>query len=296
MEEQSSKRPGLLVIILGIIIIILLVWIFMQRSKLTTLVREKEAEKTMMQKEVDSLMKEHEKIKSAYGALSDSLKAKDSIIQANAVEIRKLLDTEWEFSKIQKKVKMLQKIAQGYVHQIDSLYTVNHELQAENEKIRLDYRNEQNKNVALVKDKEELNEKVTQAAVLKAYNVSTTPLKLKGGNKEEPTEKASRVERLRVNFTIGENPLIKGGKKIVFIRITRPDGVVVQKTKYDTFTFNGQSIPYSVREDITYEGKAVPVSVIWNKRDNDVAAMKGKYTVNVFCDDKEIGSGSFELK
>lgn len=297
MEEQSSnKRSGLLVIILGILVAVLLVWIFVQRSKLTSLVKEKEVEKTILQKELDSLVTEHNKIKQAYGTLSDSLSVKDSIIQANAVEIRKLLDSQWEYNKVRKKLGMLQKIAQGYVRQIDSLYTVNHELRAENEKIRQDYRSEQNKNVALVKDKEELNEKMSQAAVLKAYNVSTTALKVKGGNKEQPTDKASRTERLKVCFTIGENPLVKGGKRMIFVRITRPDGVVVQKTKYDTFTYNGQTLPYSVREDIQYEGKAVPVCVIWNKKDNDVPAMKGKYTISVFCDDREIGSGSFELK
>ena len=298
MEEQNStnKRPGTIVIILGIIIAILLVWIFMQRTKLTGLIHEKEAEKMVLQKELDSLVTEHNKIKKAYGSLSDSLSAKDSIIQINAIEIHKLLDSQWEYDKIRKRIGMLQKIAQGYVHQIDSLYTINHELQAENEKIRQDFRSEQNKNVALVKDKEELNEKVNNAAVLKAYNVSTIAMKMKGGNKEQPTDKASRTERLKVCFTIGENPLVKAGKKIVFVRITRPDGIVVIKTKYDTFTLNGQTIPYSVREDISYEGKSMNICVYWNKKDNDKPAMKGKYTVSVFTDDKEIGSGSFDLK
>jgi hypothetical protein len=298
MEEQNStkNRSGIIIIILGIIIAILLVWMFVQRSKLNGLVQEKEYEKVVMQKELDSLITEHNKIKKAYGSLSDSLKAKDSIIQTNAIEIRKLLDTQWEYDKVRKRIGMLQKIAQGYVQQIDSLYTINHELQAENEKIRQDFRSEQNKNTALVKDKEELNEKVNNAAVLKAYNVSTMAMKLKGGNKEQPTDKASRTERLKICFTIGENPLVKSGRKIVIVRITRPDGVVVTKTKYDTFTFNGQTLPYSLREDISYEGKAMNVCVTWNKKDSDKPAMKGKYTVSVFTDDKEIGTGSFELK
>ena len=90
MEEQNStnKRSGTIVIILGIIIAILLVWIFFQRSKLTGLIQEKETEKMFLQKELDSLVTEHDNIKKAYGSLSDSLKAKDSIIQTNAVEIR----------------------------------------------------------------------------------------------------------------------------------------------------------------------------------------------------------------
>ncbi len=250
-----------------------------------------------MQHELDSLMGEHNKIKSSYGALSDSLSAKDSIIQRNAEEIKKLLDTEWEYNKIRKKFAMLQKVAQGYVHQMDSLYTVNRELTAENEKIRQEVKTEQGRNQNLMKDKEELKQKMDQAAYIKAYDVTATPYKLKsGGNKEQVTDKASRTDRLRVCFTLGENPLVPAGKRIIYIRIQRPDGVVVIKSKYDTFVFNGQTLPYSLREDITYQGKAMNICVNWNKKDTDKPAMKGKYVVSVFADDKAIGEGSFELK
>jgi hypothetical protein len=260
------------------------------------LVKEKELEKTELKYELDSVIKEHDKIKQAYGALSDSLSTKDSIIQANAIEIRKLLDTEWEYNKIRKKLAFLQQVAQGYVHQIDSLYTVNRELQAENEKIRQDFKVEQNRTQTLIKDKEQLSIKINEAAFIKAYNVTATPLKVKGGDKEQPTDKASRTDRVKVCFTLGENPLVKPGKRSVYIRIVRPDNIVVIKSKYDTFVFNGQTIPFSIREDIEYQGKAMNLCVKWNKKDTDKAAMKGKYTITVFTDDKEIGTGSFELK
>ena len=297
MEEQTgSKRSNTLLILLGIIIVGLLIWIWMQRSQLTRLVTEKEIEKAELQYELDSLIAEHNKIKEIYGTLSDSLAAKDSIIQANAIEIRKYLDMEWEYHKVRKRLGMLQVIAQGYVRQMDSLYNVNRELTAENEKIRQDFRNEQSKTQTLIKDKEALTEKVNQATFLKAYDVTATPLKVKGGGKEEPTDKASRTERIRVCFTIGENPLVKPGTRIVYIRITRPDNVVVTKSKYDTFTFNGETIPFSIREDINYTGKSMNICVNWNKKDNDKPAMKGKYFVTVFTEDKEIGQGTFELK
>ena len=78
--------------------------------------------------------------------------------------------------------------------------------------------------------------------------------------------------------------------------LPRPDKVVVTKTKYDVFTFNGQSLPYSVREDVTYEGKALNICVKWTKKDNEKPAMKGMYSITVYTEDKEIGSGTFQLK
>ncbi|MCX6249484.1 MAG: hypothetical protein NTX61_01915 [Bacteroidetes bacterium] len=298
MEEQNTKpgRSKLIIILLIFAMGALFIWVFIQRSHLTTLVKEKEMERYQLQKELDSMVTEHNKIKQAYGSLSDSLKKKDSIIQSNAKEIKKLLDTEWEYNKIRKKFEMLQVIAQGYVHQMDSLYTLTRELREENEKISQDFKNEQSKNKTLVKDKEVLSEKMNEAAVLKAYGVTITPMKLKGGQKEQPTDKASRTDRLKICFTIGENPLIKTATKIIYIRIIRPDNVVVTKTKYDTFTYHGQTAPYSIREDIDFKGTSINICVNWTKKDTDKAAMKGKYSVIIISEDKEIGQGTFELK
>jgi len=298
MEEQTSNNKTLKIItgILILALILLAFWTFRQRTQLTALANEKELEKMDLQTQLDSVIAEHNKTKREYGALSDSLKAKDSLIQANAVEIRNLLGMKWEYAKVSKKLARLQTIAQGYVRQMDSLYTINQELHAENEKIRTDYKNEQNKSQTLVKDKEALTEKVNNAAILRAYDVTVTPMKVKGGDKEAATDKASRTDRVKVCFTIGENPLVKSGRKNLYICITRPDKVIVTKAKYDTFTFNGQTLPYSLREDINYEGKSMNLCVKWNKKDNDKTAMKGRYSVAVYTDDKEIGSGTFDLK
>jgi hypothetical protein len=298
MEEQQ-KTTRTVKIIIGILILallFLLIWTFMQRRQLTSLIKEKELEKTDLQKELDSVVAEHNRTKKAFGALSDTLKSKDSVIQANAVEIKNLLTTKWEYEKVRKKLETLQKIAQGYVRQMDSLYTVNQELHAENEKIRQDFRNEQTKSQSLVKDKEALTERVNQAAFIKAYDVTATALKLKGGNIESPTDKASRTDRVNVCFTIGENPLVKPGKKIIYVCICRPDKIVVTKSKSDTFMFNGQSLPYSILQEIDYEGKLMNVCVKWTKKENDKPAMKGSYNVTVYSDDKQIGSGTFQLK
>ncbi|NCA76271.1 MAG: hypothetical protein EOM90_08050 [Alphaproteobacteria bacterium] len=299
MEESnaSSRKYKVFVAILALVILVMLFWLFIQRSQLMKMIKAKEAEKVELQHDLDSLMTEHNTIKISYGALSDSLRSKDSLIQQNALEIRRLLDTEYEYNIIRKKLARLQKVAQGYVHQMDSLYTVNRELTAENERIRQVVKTEQNRNQSLMKDKEELREKMNQATFLKAYDVTATPYKLKsGGSKEQKTDKASRTDRIRICFTIGENPLVTSGKKIIYIRIQRPDNVVVIKSKYDTFVFNGQTLPYSLREDISYDGKAMNICVAWTKKDTDKPAMKGRYIVSVFADDKAIGEGTFELK
>ena len=96
MEEQTSpaRKYKIYLAIIAILVLVILFWLFIQRSQLMKLVKEKEAEKTELQHNLDSLMTEHNKIKVSYGALSDSLRSKDSLIQRDAIEIKKLLDTE----------------------------------------------------------------------------------------------------------------------------------------------------------------------------------------------------------
>jgi len=297
MEEKknSSNKWRIYVIVLAVVILALAAWLIYQQLHLKKLADSREAEKIELQSELDSLMTEHNEIKEIYGTLSDSLATKDSIIQANASEIRKLLDTQYEYYKVRKKLSRLQEVAQGYVHQMDSLYTVNRQLKEENERIRQVVRNEQGRNQDLIKDKEELTQKMTQAAVLQAYGVTTTAFKVRG-TKETETNKANRTDKLQICFTIGENSLIESGTKVLYIRITRPDNVVISKSKYTTFVYNGQEIPYSIREDVDYDGKAKRLCVNWVKQPNDIPAMKGRYLVGVFFNDREIGQGSFELK
>ena len=88
MEDQnsaSSRKYKIILSVLALLLLVLLFWLFIQRSQLMKLVKEKEAQKIELQHNLDSLMTEHNNIKISYGALSDSLKAKDSLIQVNAL-------------------------------------------------------------------------------------------------------------------------------------------------------------------------------------------------------------------
>jgi len=69
------------------------------------LLAEKEAQKVELQQELQTLLIAHEEIKASYGEATDSLQVMDSVIQANAVEIKKMLNYKWEYYKIKKKCR-----------------------------------------------------------------------------------------------------------------------------------------------------------------------------------------------
>ncbi len=299
-SSEGRKKSNILLVVVVVLIaaLALLAWLYLStRSRLGNMLEEKEMQRVELQHELDSLISEHNNIKLEYGSLSDSLAAKDSLIQANAIEIRKLLDTQYEFYKVKKKLDKLRGIAQGYLKQMDSLYTVNQELREENEQIRSSYQKEQQRSTSLQKDKEALTEKVSSAAVMKAYKITGQGVR-GSGEKEKVTDKAKRVEKIKVCFTLSENPLLSAGRKDIYVRISRPDKMILARGKGDdySFSYKGEILQYSVKETVNYQNKSIDLCLYWINRSTKEDMLPGVYVVSVYADDYEIGQSTFELR
>lgn len=298
MEDTQSSTRGFKIAIgiLAATVVVLSTLLLTQRKQVVTLTRENTDQTTELQGQLDSLMAEHERVKVSYGELSNSLLSKDSIISAKANEIKQLLGARTELGVVKRKLAQLQQITRGYEQQIDSLFVVNRKLKAENEQIKTDFNLEQQKTINLTKDKEELKEKITGAAILKAYKISATAFKTRGLDKERETDKAGRTDKIKVCFTVSENKLVAAGYKRFFVRIARPDNLILTRGPAYTFQFLGQTLQFSAMETLNYDGSATDMCTFYEQPDNAQDLPKGRYIVNIFTEDREIGQASFELK
>lgn len=297
----QSKTPVFVWILLAVVTAVAAYFIYtgMQKDIILEEVRvEKEAQRVELQGELDALLSEHEQIKIAYGDLSDSLIVKDRLIIANAKEIKNLLNYKWEYRKVQKKIDRLRVIAQNYVNQMDSLYTVNKELVAENLNIKRRYNSEQRKNIVLEKEKEQLAGKIVEASVLEAYNITVSGIYVKRSGTEVTTVKARRVNKIRVCFTLSKNIVLLPGLKDVYVRIARPDNKILSPGIAEDFVFdyNGETIQYSIYEQANYDNEKIDLCLVWEKKYKEIKMLEGSYEVIVFADGEEIGSVSFDLE
>ena len=304
METENKKKksqPIWLYAILGLLAIAL-VFLLVRNSSLKTEKETLEAEKEMQrldfQAEVDSLMKVHNELKDNYGELSQQLAEKDSIIQADAVEIKKLLDSQWDYYRVKKKLAALQEISQHYVRQMDSLYTVNRELVAENERIREEFQNERRQNTNLTRRAEELTNKVNQAATLKLFNYSAQAVRFKGNGGEASTDRASRAERIRIDFTVAANDIVQPGTKLFYVRIADPKRAIISKGTGDEYAFksNGETLQFTEKVRVNYDGKETAVRAYYVKPDG-IEMMPGIYFIDVYEEGgKLIGQTAIDLK
>jgi hypothetical protein len=303
MEAQEKKKVSwtqlIIILIFALLAAVLAILLIINTGKLQTLKSEKDAQRLAFQYELDSLLIEHENVKNEYGNLAKVMSGKDSIIQANAVEIRRLLDTQWEYMKVQRKLEQLRSISQGYLRQMDSLYTVNRELKAENIQIRANYERERLITRELQKDKETLVEKVEEASVLRAFNISASPVNVRGlSGRESETDRAKRVDYIKVCYSLAENTITPAGARNVYIRIARPDNLILVAGLGDDYSFlyRGNVMQYSIMRNVDYQNEEVNICGNWINRNTQEAMMTGKYVVSLFADDHEIGQTSFILR
>ena len=300
-KRKKTNQPYWLYALLGLLVIglvVSLVRLSSVKNDKEALEAEKEMQRLDFQAEVDSLLKVHNELKESYGELSQELAEKDSIIQADAVEIKKLLDSQWDYNRIKKKVTQLQEISQRYVRQMDSLYTVNRELVAENERIREEYQNERRQNTNLTRQKEELTNKVNQAATMRISNYNAQAVRFKGGGKETTTDRADRAERIRIDFTVAANELIQPGTKLFYVRIADPRRAIISKGSGDEYSFkaNGETLQFTEKVRVNYDGKETAVRAYYVKPDA-YELMPGTYFIDVYEEGgKVIGQTTVDLK
>jgi len=291
METTSNNRKS--IVLLTILIVILaaaLGILYMQYNKMKAdneIVQEAlEEQKNQLTNELKDMMSEYEGLKSENDSLNQQIeKQQDRIKNLLAINANNL-----EKIKLYKKeLATLREIMRSYIVQIDSLNTRNQKLVAENAEVTKALEDARKNNEELSKEKEHMSSKLETASTLSAKNISVSLLNRRG----KETEKASRVVKIKTCFTVRENPIVQAGEKTIYLRITRPDNLLLANSEEDVFNYNGKTLVYSAKRAITYENKDIDVCIYW---DNAGELITGKYTIDLFCEGKLIGSTDFTIK
>ena len=96
-------------------------------------------------------------------------------------------------------------------------------------------------------------------------------------------------------YEVITNVTAKRGAKDLYVRILRPDQILLVKSKNDLFKFEDLRIPYSAMRQVTYEGNELPVNIYWDNAGFD-PFMTGDYTIDIFADGSNIGTTTFSFR
>ena len=305
MEENTSnenrKKSGLLWILIALLAITngVTFWMYMQE-------KNKAGNEIIVKEQIvierDNVKGELLQLQKDYGNLQTNDKALQAEIDAKKAEIAQLLnDAEkhkgdaYIISKLRKETESLRQIMRGYVRTIDSLGTLNKTLIVEKNNVLKELDSEKGKTTTLNKEKEVLNATIQKGSLLSCFNITAKGVKFKsGGKKESETNKASRVQKIKVSFSLGENKIAKAGEKNVFIRIITPDGKEMAKNYDDNykFTFDKSSGYFAGKQALNYANAEIS-GVAYCEGQGEL--VPGNYIIEVSCDGAIIGSTSLRL-
>jgi Tfp pilus assembly protein PilN len=284
---KKSTPVGMIVtsIVLGVALIFLIYMYFDKKNKMIEM-------ETALTQEKDSLANELRHMVVAFDTLktnNDTLKAgmekqKNKIVQLlsiNASNVRLIKSYKNE-------ITTMREIMKSYIIQIDSLNTRNKILTSENSEIKEQITQVRNTNTELSKVKEELSTKVEVASVIQAKNIAAVSL----NKKRKETTRINNLDKLRICFTLRENALAKPGQKDVYMRVIRPDSLVVTSSPDNLFEYKGNKIIYSANRQVDYLNQDIEVCIFM---DNKGDFIFGNYSVELYLDNNIIGRTNFML-
>lgn len=253
--------------------------------------------------ERDNVKEDLLEIQDAYAVLQTNDKAMQLELDTKRVEIDSLLTLAEEhkndkamISSLRRQARSLRKIMKHYIVEIDSLNTLNKTITADRDRIYNDLNTEKSKTNQLNKDKSSLESTVALASALQATAPKANGVKYKsGGSKESYTSKASRVERIKVSFVLGENSIAKKGERAIYVRIVSPDGKEITKSPDDAnmFTYGDSKGYFAKSKYVKYSNTTLPVSIYCG---SPTGFIPGKYLIDIACENRIIGQTSIVLK
>jgi hypothetical protein len=288
-EEHTKRGAPVFLIFLTVVLALTLAFLvysyFGQKNRMVEM-------ETVLTQEKDSLARELRLMVHGYDTLktnNDSLNAK---LQKERTRILQLLAINASNVQLIKKYKgeitTMREIMKSYIVQIDSLNTRNKILIAENQDIKEQITSVKKTNMALSKAKEELSSKVEIASVIQAKNIIMVAL---NKNRKETT-RLDRIDKLKICFTLRENPIAKAGEKIVYLRVLRPDSLAIATNPDNLFDFNGSKMIFTASRQVEYINQDIDMCIYVDKSNDFIV---GNYKAELYLEGSSIGGCTFMI-
>ena len=295
MEKKNNASTYLtvLIVVLAIALIVIAYLFYTQKKESEVVIAKLEEYSALVSDQKDSLESDLKGIIVQYDSLmteNDTMNMKLAIQQDKIEKLLKVrLSDAQKIRKYEKELGTIRNVLKSYIVQIDSLNTMNKELLVENKQLRTQSARVENINRQLNEDKEELIDITNQAKTLVAANIIGIGL----NKRSKEQDRFAKIVKIRIDFILRKNSVTEAGPKLVYMRLIRPDNLVLSSPDPGVIITEESEITYSASREVIYENNDVPVSIYW---DNNGDLVGGNYIIELYEDGKMIGSSEFSLK
>jgi len=303
--ENSAKKNNrriLVIVVVAILLIVNGIQFYISRQneqKSRELLQNQEQELDNTYSKLDSISGQLAikiaEIEKLGGDIDSLLVIKEQLEQEKKQLIVSKNITQERYNQIKGKIEGYEFLLKKKDEEISKLKEVNEALLSENQNLK-ENRNELNKEIQnLQQQQEEINEKISEAAVLKAQDISFFAISKRGKERDGNEFRVRQLDRLKVNFSLAKNPLSELGSKSIYMRIIDPEGGSLYNAAAGSGTFdhNGEQLFFTALKEILYDNSGQDVQFVYDKGSE---FKKGQYQVELYAEGALIGKKPFIVK
>ena len=250
-----------------------------------------ETEKSAMQSEIEAKIAALNDLQAKYDANDSTLMATKEELEAT---LKKLKSTNWDVTKLRRERNKLRAQLDKFQGVIDSISAANLALQGANDSLSKGWTATTNELGSL---QTTFDNNMSIAKRIVAAAIVGEGQRKKPNGKIQTTDKAKKVNRIHVEFTLAENQLAESGMTDVFLRVLGPDQKVLSIENKGSGKLRLVGVPeeveYSTSKKVNYTNSTMKVSMDWEQNTPFAA---GRYKAEVYGKGYKMGYTEFSLR
>lgn len=277
-------------------------------QKKETLVASLNTEKDQLRKDLEDATERYDMMKTDNARKDSTITAQDREIADKKSRIQGLLAkvnaSKEELSEARRLINSLNGDIDSYRLRVEKLEGEKVQLTQEKvivteqrDRVQRDY---DSAKTVIAQKEDDIKQKesvIDVGSTLRASNFAIAGVKERRNGKEVTTDKAKKVDKLRITFDLDENRIAQTGNKDIYICITDPTGnpVAIEAAGSGKFTTReeGEKI-YTKKLDVIYtQGQRQTVNFDW-KQESKFG--RGEYKIEVYHNGFKIGAGTRSLR
>ncbi len=250
-------------------------------------------EKSLIEKELSEMLVSYDELSQEYDLMGSQLQEAKFETKIALDSLRLLKSDLSIITKFKDQLLVLKSKSKVLLATVDSLNSANERLEKEK---RYALNTIEAKSLTISQLKETnyaLNKTIDKASILKVSQVSAEAFRI-NNQKKKATTRARRANAIDICIDLIENPLTEQGDKEFYIQIVSPNNNIISD-KGEVF-FGNSSLIYSKKQTVNFDNKNLNICTTVATYKEDRPLKKGTYFINVFHENRKLGSTSIQLK
>lgn len=298
-EKKNNTVAIVAIIVLAVALVAVSIYTFTQHSEIEKTDHALEEKRDSLIMVVDQNIKLLQDLELKQSE-RDELYASYETELAENEELKKQLESKdltiSALYKYKRNVTDLQDKVKFYMAKADSLELANQMLISKSDSLSTSLNQTKKVYDSVQKSETAYKEKVALGSALNLTTLKIEGVKVRNSGKMVETDKARRIDRIKVCFTVAPNAIAMSEDKTFYIQVTSPKGKVIGATEATTED-GATSISYSLKSEFYYENDALDICEYIKKVNEDDDFDKGRYRITIFNSQlTELKSANFNMR